>query len=285
MARKRIACFLAGVALATLVLARYSTLFEFAEAASPGTLLFEQNFEAAESKNFLVSGSGVFASGCAGADEGGTGGRLTIEWSAERPACRAEIVPTGVRSFFHECYPRIGHEYEYSFRLYLPADWQADSTAESVAQWHGARDTLLFEGDLNPPLALNIVGDHYRLDQRHDARLVVPSATHSRYQGENQRDLGAITADLGKWTSWVFCIRWAHDASGQGFVRVWKNGDLVSDHAGPNCFRDLRGGPYWKIGPYKWTWEQSEDVPPAVTKRVLGIDSVRIVVPPFRERR
>ena len=51
----------------------------------------------------------------------------------------------------------------------------------------------------------------------------------------------------GRWTDWVFHVRWSH--RGDGLTEVLQNGKLVARREGPNAYNDLRGV-YLKLGNY-----------------------------------
>jgi hypothetical protein len=78
------------------------------------------------------------------------------------------------------------------------------------------------------------------------------------------------TSDLGQWVDWRFEVTWDWDPSGDGHVRVLKDGLEVATYDGPNAFNDAEG-PNSKIGLYKWNWSTGE-----VDLRVAYYDDVRI---------
>lgn len=132
----------------------------------------------------------------------------------------------------------------YGFSIYLPADRNLGDPErnEVVAQWHGSGDVWFFEpGGRGPPLALRIQGRLWRITFGSDSDL--------------RSEPGVKTADvlwtgpteLGTWTDWVFHVVWSHE--GDGVTEVWKNGEKVAEHFGPNAFNDLRGV-YMKLGSY-----------------------------------
>ena len=83
-----------------------------------------------------------------------------------------------------------------------------------------------------------------------------------------------VTEDLGKWTDWVFRVRWSHGKNGE--IEVWKNGEKIVSDTGPNC-GDVQLAPYFKFGIYKWPWNlPPEETPSTVTRRILVFDEIRI---------
>jgi hypothetical protein len=91
--------------------------------------------------------------------------------------------------------------------------------------------------DLQTPFGLNIQGDRYHID----GRFV-----------DGPVDLGPV--EKGVWVDWLLERNWKTD--GTGFMRFYKNGQLVWERNGPN--RDGRSGsaPICRIqhGIYKWVW-------------------------------
>lgn len=284
--RGRAARWLAVVAAVGAVgvlflLQHYTAWFSFPATVRPGQVLFDVDCAAAgEGQEFpgvKFSGSGEHGRDASLPGGGDASCRLQIQWHAEHAPYRAELVPIAVTGFYQGCYPRLGQEYEYSFRLFLSSDWQIDDDTESVVQWHGAPDRLLFEGDANPPMALNLVGARYELDIRSDSHLV--TRKEAGYETSRTIAVGDLRQDIGRWVEWRFRVRWSYRAEEPGRVQVFRDGVCLVDDVGPNCFRDLRGGPYWKVGLYKWSWSHPRDVAPAVRERRLWLEALRIRVP------
>lgn len=255
----------------------------WAAPAAPHAHLFGAHFEDGEWDGWQQSGDGEFAFDDSVARSGARSVRLTIRRDGAAPSARAEIVPVAVRGHYRGSYARFHEEYWYGFSLRLPADWVGDGAPESLAQWHDVPDRLLLEGDRNPPLALVLRGERVWIEARWDASLVTPADACWRpggYDGEWVVDAGGAADLAGRWCDWVLCVRWAWCGEGAGRVRAWRDGALLVDRTGPNCFRDLRGGPYLKLGLYKWPWQQARSGLAAaaggVAERTVWIDDVWI---------
>ena len=155
----------------------------------------------------------------------------------------------------------LDEDYWFGFSTFFPESWKPDTQPELFAQWIG-------EGMSSPPLAIYLYGEDYRIKKRWA-------------NGKNDYDnlwSGAVSPDLGQWTDWVFCIRWAHGEDGA--IDVWKNGEQVVSDSGPNC-SDVRFAPYFKFGIYKWPWKRPpENTPSTVNRRVLYFDEIRIAAGP-----
>ncbi|MGK7912589.1 MAG: heparin lyase I family protein, partial [Synechococcus sp.] len=154
---------------------------------------------------------------------------------------RAEVIPSVERAKF-------GQDYTYSFRMYFPNDWKADSSFEVVAQWHGTPDRNLGEPYRNPPASLRVSGNSFNLKQAWDADRVTNTKDKSSH-GSRTTNLGALKK--GEWIDWKFEIKWSYKAD--GVFRVYRDGKLVFNKTGPNTFNDNLA-PYPKIGIYKPDW-------------------------------
>ncbi|MEP7244980.1 MAG: polysaccharide lyase [Gammaproteobacteria bacterium] len=167
---------------------------------------------------------------------------------------RVNIVPNG--------------EYWYGFSIYLPASYVKDNLWEFVAQWHNIPDKNKGEAtDLNPPLSLGTQNGVWSINTIWDSRVLTEKKT---YEGKKMYQLGAY--NTGKWTDFVFHVRWSPNSN--GFLQVWKDGVKVIDASGGIAFNDAVG-PYLKMGIYKgWTTRTT----PAgnVSVRTLYHDEVRI---------
>ena len=75
---------------------------------------------------------------------------------------------------------------------------------------------------------------------------------------------GSIEADRGKWTDFAMEVNWQSSKSGNGYLRLYKNGEKVIDHTGPTWFEGKTSGPFFKMGVYKgsgaWKGEEAQSV-------------------------
>lgn len=152
---------------------------------------------------------------------------------------------------------RLAEEYWFGFSTWFTESWKPDAQAELFVQWIG-------EGTSSPPLGIYIYGENYRIKKRW------------ANGKDDYRNLwsGPVTKDLGKWTDWVFRVRWSHGKDGE--IEVWKNGEKIVSDTGPNC-GDVQLAPYFKFGIYKWPWNlPPEETPSTVTRRILVFDEIRI---------
>jgi hypothetical protein len=159
--------------------------------------------------------------------------------------------------------PVKGKDMWYGFSIYLPAPYERDSIAETLAQWHHTSDPG--EKNLNPPMALQIKDGQWVLG----ARWSSAQPTTKR----NQRSIGGYrlgSPETNKWTDWVFRVRWSYGSDGE--LQVWKNGKQVVSRKGPIGYND-KVMPYFKLGIYKSAWRNSVG---NVKERTVYHDEVRI---------
>jgi hypothetical protein len=160
---------------------------------------------------------------------------------------------------------QLKKEYWYGFSVYLPSDYKADKVWEIVAQWKNWPDS----GDTehSPPLTLSTTGGVWSVTDKWNAnRTTTPSSTRT-----SKHLFGPYTT--GKWTDWVFRIRWAYDKD--GLLEIWKDGKKVLSKSGPNTYNDARM-PYFKFGIYKG-WHKIAAT--SVKTRTLYHDQLRFVGP------
>lgn len=162
---------------------------------------------------------------------------------------------------------RVGREYWYGFSVRFPEDWQPDRLNELFVQW--VRSTAR---PMGPQLALYLNGEDYVLRKRWD-----PDPNDDVLEVEYKNVWrGPVLPDRGRWVDWVVHINWSK--GDDGLVEVWKDGESVVRHVGPNMYNDGEDrAPYFKFGLYKWPWQKTpEEEPSPVTRRTLVFDEIRI---------
>jgi hypothetical protein len=125
---------------------------------------------------------------------------------------------------------------------------------ESLMQWHGVPNHWLGDRNCHPPAMLMIRDDRLRFAIRASARLVRNGWKRAGPRGvpyDRRRgiDLGPAAEIVGRWTHWEIDFVLSYDGA-EGRISIRRDGALLAEDAGPNCFNDLRGGPYWKVGAY-----------------------------------
>lgn len=171
-------------------------------------------------------------------------------------------------------FPQFGERW-YAFKIFLPADYATDTSPEILAQWHNWPDQDLGEGWMSPPLALVTKNGNWQINRIWDTD---PVSSNDRVRENNTKIthiLGPYANDRGKWTSWVFHIKWGWFPEHNPKLEIYKNGIKVVDQNGlPNTTNDIIA-PYFKIGIYKWDWADP-GATSNTTTRVVYYDSVKI---------
>jgi hypothetical protein len=173
----------------------------------------------------------------------------------------------------------LGRTYWYAYRVFIPDDWQWDSEAVLITQWHGYPDRNLGETWRCPPLSLqmangsNGLGRNYVVRLYADSRRITPACSaETKYPVDEKHEIGAVTEDLGRWIDWVFKVRWSF--RNDGHITIWKNGHVLFEYAGPTTFNDELG-PFMKFGIYEPVWKDKTPST-AVAEHHLYFDDIRI---------
>jgi hypothetical protein len=192
---------------------------------------------------------------------------------------RTELQPNKLPApdFTDGMFAKLGHDYWYGIRSYMPVDWEPDKSAESIIQWHAQPDpdeawrgsavSLLVRPSSKTGEARMVVV------VRADANPVTPElGGEARYDSSRIYDLGPVSQYLGKWSDWVWHIRWSYEATGN--LQLWHNGCVILDLPNQgNTFNDAVG-PFLKFGEYKWDWSSSAKT--GANQRVIYFNDVRI---------
>lgn len=179
-------------------------------------------------------------------------------------------------------------DYSLWFSIFAPSDWKIDMPDEdernddkdtSLMQFHGVPEGRFIVDENNelvtvldrmklkenwrsPPLLLSLSniknekGDivpAWVIRQVHDPRPISEnglSVTHRRRWTKPAWQASAVD-DLGKWVDFSFDVRFSWEDD--GVMNLYKNGELVMKHSGPNCFND-QVAPRIHFGLYKWNW-------------------------------
>ncbi|SFR33817.1 polysaccharide lyase [Litoreibacter janthinus] len=183
------------------------------------------------------------------------------------------LIKNSKRSEYRLPAGHFGEEVWYRLRTYLPESWEDTEAAITVFQWHGVPDKLLFEGNRPPPTRLLFKDGDWYIPLGWDTRLL--SNPWFELFGERRGTiLWSAPAPRGAWEDWVFRITWATDDTGR--MTVWRNGEKIADHDGPNTYRDL-SAPYLKLGVYVPSWKTQP--PDDVAVREMYFDDVWEVYP------
>jgi hypothetical protein len=186
--------------------------------------------------------------------------RSDLDRFASRVSYRTEVRVLGPPAI-------VNQEYWYGFSIYLPDSYVPDHVAwEMVAQWHGIPDAGDRHG--NPPLSLSTSGGVWKLHNKWSS----PRIQNSSNIQSRSFQFGPYAR--GRWTDWVFRIKWSYGP--EGILEVWQNGKKVVSAKGPNTYNDARM-PSFKMGIYKG-WKFAGNIGP-VTQRTIYHDEFRRVGP------
>lgn len=231
-------------------------------AQSAGSLITEYDFESGNIGSLRPSGNAPTAS-----TEAARAGRYAMRSFIDQ---KNSSVPfrTEIEYFPHF---RIGEEYWVGISIRVSEDWIPTKSREILLQVHDAPSD--WTRPRNPMVFLET------MEAARGAVWRYTNAWNSVFEGDIktqkigfQKELGPVIP--GEWVDWVFNWRWDWRENGTGFSRIWKQGKLVADYAGPNCYNDVTG-PYLKFGVYKWDWKDRNFVD-TVTKRLVYHDEFRV---------
>jgi len=134
--------------------------------------------------------------------------------------------------------------YEYSFSMYLPADFPIVPTRLVIAQWKQDCDAHANCEDDSPVVALRYISGVLRITQQ------LERGRPSKVLFERREDL------RGKWNDYRFQIRFSPRAS--GLVRAWIGGEPVVDYQGVTAYAENEATGYanpsryyFKMGLYR----------------------------------
>lgn len=158
-------------------------------------------------------------------------------------------------------------EYTYRFSIFLPSDYSYDRSFEILAQLHNFPDSHLGEAWRSPALMLRTAYGKWFVENRWDSKQVT---VNNRPEGNQTWDLGSYAK--GRWTDWVIHVKWSPRSD--GFLNIWKDGQLVARRVGPNTYNDTRG-PFFKAGIYKPDWKYNPSFS-STSQRTIYVDGIRI---------
>ncbi|MGY8661357.1 polysaccharide lyase [Bradyrhizobium sp. UFLA05-109] len=155
--------------------------------------------------------------------------------------------------------------YEYGLKIFVPEDWPSDKHEVAVMQMHNVPDNWKGEWGLSPPLELSLLDDTWVL---RTARGRTP--TWLDRKGDIRHDVAwSQPFERGKWSSWIFRTKWS--LGGDGIIEVEKDGNLILQRHGANCYDNLLA-PYLKFGAYAPTWIHLSVPPEFKTREIYFTD-------------
>lgn len=155
--------------------------------------------------------------------------------------------------------------YEYGLKIFVPADWQSDDNEVAVMQMHNVPDNWKGEWGLAPPLELSLLDNIWVLRTSWGR---VPTWLDRR--GDIHHDVPwSQPFERGKWSTWIFRTKWSPD--GDGIIEVEKDGHLILQRRGANCYDNLLA-PYLKFGTYVPSWIYLSVPPELKTREIFFTD-------------
>jgi hypothetical protein len=172
------------------------------------------------------------------------------------PQYRSELKAEGTGE-----YAEYGQEYWYGWSIFIPSPYVNDSRWEIFTQFHqpwnappgytGPART----GSVNPPLPFHIENGLFTINTRYYTQASIDANPQDsnqwvRIDSTAYSEAGFGQAAAGTWTDFVVNVRWAALTSHNGFLKVYKNGSLIVNRTGQNCYwHGYR--PHFKMGCYK----------------------------------
>lgn len=199
-------------------------------------------------------------------------GRPTLAYRATQ---RDAQTAGGIRTeTLHPTLPRSSNFWQVA-RLRFD-DWSGTTDNQIVFQWHdgwNASESWV----LKPILAFYVVGDRLSIALNYDTASYPGGSgikTVNVFQEEN--------TPAGQW--WDIVVNARIDPFGNGYLRIWRNGQQIVDYAGPLGFDEPNNEDYAKIGYYHWTnagnaWD------PRIPDRTVYVQHMSIVGDPSGQYR
>ncbi|MGE9289349.1 MAG: polysaccharide lyase, partial [Puniceicoccales bacterium] len=153
----------------------------------------------------------------------------------------------------------------YAWSIFVPENFDGDTFFTIVTQWHDWGTGREYPKDGGAPTHLYIAKDEWRVKLRHQGE--------GHTTASEQFNLGSIDGDRGKWTDWVMEVNWQAPGDG-GWMKFYKNGELVIDHKGTTWYEGKEKGPFFKMGLYRGYggWPGTEE------ESILVFDSFRMAL-------
>ena len=245
-------------------------LFTYFHMSANADILFEEGFNSYETEPWgysgafwRVSGSDDMSISSTVARDGASSARVYLNYDTSSTHYRTELAlnKEGLVNL------TIGNTYWFAFSIYLGSEYTATVDHEIIWQFHGVPDDG--EDYRNPVIAFKI-----NRDEKYAVRIIGDADVITEL-GVYDRGVEHILGDVEskKWTDWVMMIKWDYTTGNVGRVYIWKNGELIVEDEGANCFNDVKG-PYLKFGVYQYPWKNNE--PTGVRIRTWYIDRILI---------
>lgn len=198
--------------------------------------------------------------------------KVHLDRRTSKPTYRAEGVVRPVADL------DMGAEVWYGFSIYVPKNYEwAKDAGESTMQFHNNKDHDLGEDKTgDPPTILRMLYQKWKINSQYSTALLTTK------ENKSNNTPTFAPAEAGKWVDWVFHVKWSWKQD--GFFQAWKDGKMIRDHKGPNCYNDVKA-PKWKLGIYKREWDDPNDTSgnlydPSIFSRTYYYDEIRAAMGP-----
>ncbi len=206
------------------------------------------------------------------------GGEIVSAISVDKGERRADMV---IASRLPEAYfidgdgdARVGVDLIYEITSYIPEGWKPDGIGELFWQWHGIPDFDQGETWRNPIAAIYFNRDRLEFNRRAESKRVHRPADWQDYEEFEIIDIGKV--DIGRDVQWRLEVKWSHDYADPGYMRLYKDGELLFARENTiTTFNDEKGR-YMIFGLYKWDWPDQVD---RVRSREMRFKNIRILAP------
>ena len=136
-----------------------------------------------------------------------------------------------------------GETFWFAFTIWAD-DWSGTKDEQLIAQMHIQEPKNIL---LNPFFALVVRGTEIRVELRHNARAIPDKASTQLVTAAR------MPMPVRQWVTVVVQARISSQPVLAPFLRMWLNGKLVTDYAGPLGYMLSQGGfAYPKVGIYHW---------------------------------
>ncbi len=154
----------------------------------------------------------------------------------------------------------------YGWSLYIPKEFDAFTHFSIITQWHSWGSGKESPKDGGPPTSMTISKGKLQLKLLHQGDTGWTSKA-------NYFSLGTADEMRDQWTDFVMEVNWQPPGKG-GWLKFYKNGQLIVDYKGTTWFEDKDKGPYFKFGNYKGSvqWKGTEE------GAILYLDAARMAL-------
>lgn len=179
-----------------------------------------------------------------------------------------DVLPTGVSPRCElVAYPMAGSALPQGENFWLAFsfwadDWSGTRDEQLIAQMHIQEPKNIL---LNPFFALVVRGGELRVELRHNDR-TVPDKLSTQVV-----TAARLAMPVRQWVTAVVQARISNQADKAPFLRMWLNGQLIADYAGPLGYVLPPGGnAYQKVGIYHWIADNPWDIKVPTRAMLVG---------------